>query len=521
MARAITETSTGTGIKTGTGTASGTAADTASAAATREKTWPRRTGWIAAAVVILVFGLLTFHYRRQWFGPRVRSSVPSVAVLLLKNIGGDAALDSVSEKVATDLTNQLSQVSGFHVPSTSLVRDTVRDTVRDAGGSEDIRSASRTLGVNDVVTGAQLWGESYTSATAGLATVESEISEEVAFRVQKEAMEASGASTVAKHVPLPAALAAYQKGKQAMEERTPESFDKAVNYFEQAIDADPQYAAAVAELAHTYSRMAYNYDQAEAPILILNQAEQTAQRALLMDSTSAEAYEALAEAELLKDYNWTSAEKDYKRAVELDPGDLSGHLDYAIHLLTPQGRFAEARGQYAYCDRLVPKPAECRFPEAITAFYERRFDESLALAEELRKLTPDNWIATEIAALSYIMKDDAKDALALLETTPAPSDIDERTTRDAIIGIAFAKMGKRPQALAQLARFEASGALRLNYQAATLAVAVGSNDKAMAYLEKVYKNKEAEVLWLGVDPLVDPLRRAPRFEQLLLELHLH
>jgi serine/threonine-protein kinase len=396
------------------------------------------------------------------------------------------------------------------------VNDVVTGTISKEGDQLHLQ-----IELVDAISGAQLWGESYTSATAGLATVESEISEEVAFRVQKEAMEASGASTVAKHVPLPAALAAYQKGKQAMEERTPESFDKAVNYFEQAIDADPQYAAAVAELAHTYSRMAYNYDQAEAPILILNQAEQTAQRALLMDSTSAEAYEALAEAELLKDYNWTSAEKDYKRAVELDPGDLSGHLDYAIHLLTPQGRFAEARGQYAYCDRLVPKPAECRFPEAITAFYERRFDESLALAEELRKLTPDNWIATEIAALSYIMKDDAKDALALLETTPAPSDIDERTTRDAIIGIAFAKMGKRPQALAQLARFEASGALRLNYQAATLAVAVGSNDKAMAYLEKVYKNKEAEVLWLGVDPLVDPLRRDPRFEQLLLELHLH
>jgi serine/threonine protein kinase/TolB-like protein/tetratricopeptide (TPR) repeat protein len=542
MAKAIAETSPGTGMRTGSGAGTTTGTGLVTAQETPPRSRLSRASWVAAAIVILSAGILTFHHRRQLFGPRGRSSVPSVAVLLLKNTGGDPALNATSEQIAIDLTNQLSQVSGLHVPPTSLVRDMVHSLIHDPGNNLDIQAASRKLGVDDVVTGTisqaggelhlqielvdaitgtQLWGESYSTTPAELGRIESDVSEEVAFRSRKEANEASGAGSIPRHKPLPAALVAYQKGKQAMADRTPESFDKAVNYFEQASDADPQYAAAVAELAHAYSRMAYNYDQAEAPISILKQAEAKARSALLMDSTSAEAYEALAEAELLKDYNWTTAEKDYKRAVELDPGDLPGHLDYALHLLTAEGRFAEARGQYAYGDRVVPKPLECQFTEAITAFYERRFDDSLEQAKEIEKQVPQNWIAIEIVALSYIMKGDPKDALNLLQSTPPPSDIDERTTRDAIIGIAFAKTGKRPQALAQLAKLEASGALRLNYQAATLAVAVGSNDKAISYLEKAYRNKEADVLWLGVDPLVDPLRQDPRFEQLLSELNLH
>jgi serine/threonine-protein kinase len=227
----------------------------------------------------------------------------------------------------------------------------------------------------------------------------------------------------------------------------------------------------------------------------------------------------LAEAELLRDYNWTSAERDYKRAVELDPGYLPGHVGYALHLLTPQGRFAEARGQYAYADRVTPKSIGPQVSEALTAYYDRRFADSAAQAEEIRKRVPGIWAVVEILAASYISIGQPEKAVALLTNTPVVSG-DTSSARDAMLGIAYARMGKRDEALRQLQQIERPGASTLNYTLATLSAAVGLNDKAMNYLEKAYANKETSILFVGVDPLLDPLKQDMRFQQLLSKMNL-
>ncbi len=483
-----------------------------------------------AAIAIGVATLSVWYERVIATAPA--ASIPSVAVLPLNSVGDDPNLTTLSEGVAGALTNNLSQVSGLRVPS--------EIAVSGLGTAVGVRSAGQSLGVDHILAGSiskaedevhlqielvdaktelQLWGQSYTTKIADLAGIEADIAQEVAFRLQTEANRSSGNKSSRQHESVPAAQQAYQKGKEAMANRTPAGFDQAIAYFQQAIDADPQDASAIAELAQCYSLMAYNYNRPEPPLALLSQAEETARRALRADSTSAEAYTTLAEAELLKDYNWDAAEKDYRRAIELDPSYLPGHIDYAFHLLTAKGRFAEARGQYAYANRANTKSIAAQVSQALTAYYERRFADSSAQAEEIRKQAPGLWYVVEVLAANSILMGEPAEAVALLTSTPATSG-DATSLRDAMLGIAYARLGKRDEALRQLEQLERAGKSSLDYTLATLSAAVGLNDKAMDYLEKAYTSKESDILFLGVDPLLDPLRGDARFQKLLSKMNL-
>ncbi len=491
---------------------------------------PSRKFWYAAAILALVLSAALVRYRKLIFASTSIDAAPSVAVLSLVNVGNEPDLNARSESFADALTNDLARVSGLRVPSQSVVRG--------LGKTTDLRSASQQLGVDHVVTGSisregdelhlqvelvdaktelQLWGQSYTSKPAELASLEKDIAQEVAFRVQMEAKRSAG-RVAREHTPVPAAEEAYRKGEEAMAERTPGGFDKAVKYFEQAIDADPQHAAAIAELSRSYSNMAYiHYNGIEAPDALLNQAEETARRALRIDTTSAEAYGSLAAAELLKDYNWTAAEKDYKRAIELDPAYLPGHVEYALPLLTAEGRFAEAQGQYGYADR-EKASLGAKVSEALTAYYERRFEESVAQAEEVRKQAPGIWIVVELLAANYISMGKPEKAVALITSAP-PGDAG--SVRDAMLGIAYARLGRKDKALSLLRRVNSSGETGINYHRACLAAALGLNDEAMNYLESAYTNKESDILFVAVDPLLEPLKKDPRFQLLLSKMNLH
>lgn len=484
-----------------------------------------------AAFVLVLVGLL-FHYGELGFSSRSVSDVRSVAVLPLVNRGNDPQAAAMGESMADDLTNDLAQVSGVKVPAESAVRS--------LGKLDDIREAGRQLKVDAVVsgsiaktpdgfrldvnlvdanTGAQIWGQSYNSKPADFAALEADIAEEVAFRLQLQADGSTTAKARQSRSTNPAAEAAYQKGEAALAEHTPEGFARAIDSFQQAIDADPKNADAMAELAHAYSLMAYNYNRPEEPLALLNQAEQTARRALQLDSTSAEAYSSLAEVEVLKDFNWNAAEKDYKRAIELDPGYLPAHVSYALHLLTPLGRFAEARAQYAYAERTPQKSLGAEVSMAISDYYGRQYTASLARLEPMRNSKPAHWVVTAELADNSIAMDEPEKALPLLTSNVFTSD-DARSVRDVLLGIAYAQSGRKADAQRQLEQVENAKQAHLNFPVATLLAALGYKDKAVDYLEKAAANRESDILFVGVDPMLDSLRSNPRLQALETKLNL-
>ncbi len=497
----------------------------------------RRILWAMAGAVVVVLAILggLFHYGKLGFGAQAVSDVRTVAVMPLANRDNDPQAAALSESMADDLTNDLAQVSGIKVSAESAVRD--------LGRQADFRAAGRQLNVDAVVsgsiaktaegfrldvnlvdakTGAQMWGQSYNTNQAGLAGMESDIAEEVAFRLR---VQAEGTATAearqarADRSAVPAAEAAYQRGEEAMAEHTPEGFARAIDSFQEAIDADPQYAAAMAELAHAYSLMAYNYNRPEEPLALLNQAEKTARRALQLNSTSAEAYSSLAEVEVLKDFNWNAAERDYKRAIELDPDYLPAHVSYALHLLTPLGRFAEARAQYGYAERTPRKNFGAEVSMAISDYYGRQYAASINRLEPMKNSKPAHWVVTAELADNYIAMDEPEKALPLLESN-AFSAGDARSVRDVLLGIAYAQSGRKADAERQLQVVENAKLAHLNFPIATLLAALGYKDKAVDYLEKAAANRESDILFVGVDPMLDSLRASPRLQALENKLNL-
>ena len=489
----------------------------------------RRLALAAASVLVLAAGILGYGKLRS--SARTAAAVPSVAVLPIASSGNDPQAAALAENMVEDLTNDLSQVSGIRIPSEAVVRT--------LGNPSDVRTAGRQLKVDAVVSGslmkagdgmrlvmnlvdaqsgAQIWGQSYDCKPADCASLDSDIAQEVAFRLQLK-VDGSNPRTIRQHSRIPAAEAAYQKGEQALAEHTGDGFARAVDSFQQAIDADPQDAPAMAELAHSYALMAYNYNRPEAPLALLNQAEQTARRALQLDSTSAEAYSSLAEVEVLKDFNWIAAEKDFKRAIELDPSYLPAHVSYALHLLTPLGRFAEARAQYGYANRMAQSNLSAEMSMAITDFYARQNAASIQRLEAIEKSAPGNSAFSEGLADNYVAMGEPEKALPVLMSFN-PDSTDVQSVRDALLGIVYAKMGRKADALRQLDKVETAERFHLNYPLATLLAAVGYNDKAVDYLERSAANRETDILFMAVDPMLDPLRSNPRFHALEVRLNL-
>ncbi len=497
--------------------------------------WAKLGLWYAAVILVVFFIVASVRYVLSNRRSQNPIAVPSVAVLPVVNVNGNPDLNYLSDGITATLTNDLSEVSGLRVPSQTVVRN--------LGKPLDLQSAGRRLDVDSIVaasvsketdrlllqielvnahTGVQLWGETYDRKEGDLAALQKDIAQEIAFRLRLKAESAPNQRIERQHATTPVARAAYLKGQDAMAEHTSAGFDRAVNAFQEAIDADPHYAPAFAELANCYTLMAYNYNQPQATIALLTKAKESARRALRLDSTLAEAYGSLADIEALSEFDWHDAEQNYKRAVELNPAYLPAHISYALHLLTPLGRFEEARAQFAYADRVTTRTVRTDASLALATYFARRYDDSIQKALSVKKQFPDFSVIDEILAENYLAKGEPAKVMSLLALSRPVSD-DARAVKDIMVGIAFAKLGQRRKAVEQLKHIEASEypGFSLDYEVAALAAAVGDNGRAIKYLEKSYAYRDTSILFLNVDPLMDPLRSNVHFQRLLTKLNLH
>jgi serine/threonine-protein kinase len=489
----------------------------------------------AAVILMLFFLVAIIRYLPRSRHPQNTITVPSVAVMPVVSPNGNAHLNHLSDSITTALTNDLAEISGLKVRS--------QTAVRNLGKPMDFQSAGRQLDVDSIVaasvskesdrlllqielvdahTGVQIWGEAYNRTEMDLDALQKDIAQEIAFRLRLKVDNTPGQRIERQHATTPAARAAYLKGQDAMAEHSSAGFDRAVNAFQEAIDDDPHYALALAELANCYTLMAYNYNQPEATIPLLTKAKESAHRALRLDSTLAEAYASLGDIEALSEFDWPNAEQNYKRAVELNPAYLPAHISYALHLLTPLGRFEEARAQFAYADRVTTRTVRIDASLALASYFARRYDESIQKALSVKRQFPDFSVIDEILAENYLARGEPTKVMSLLGPSRPALD-DARAVKGIMVGIAFAKLGQRRKALVQLRQIEASESpgFSLDYEVAALAAAVGDNRKAFKYLEKSYAYRDTSILFLNVDPLMDPLRSSVRFPQLLRKLNLH
>ena len=457
----------------------------------------------------------------------------SVAVLPFVEQGTDGRMDAVARNIALNLTDDLAQVSGLRVPSQSVVRDLgktpdvalirrklnadviVNGSIVNAGNDPMLQ-----IELVDVHTGLHLWGQSYTSKEMQSPSLADDIAQDIAYQLQRRNEKSSLHKRPHPHSNVPAAESAFVQGQSALAEHTYAGFERSVRLFQQALDADPNYAEAMAALSRSYTLMAINNGLPEPPVALMSQAESKARQALRIDSTSAAAYTSLAQVAILRDYNWDEAEDNFKRAEEVDPEYIPAHVSYALHLLTARGRFAEARAQLTYADTETPRTLGSCLTSAVVAYFSRKYDDSVQQIKQIRNQFHTSGVAVEVEALDYLALDAPSQALkVLLAAPPDPSAVPE--LREALRGIALAQMGQRQTAMEELKRLDNSEHnVDSSYYIAALCAQLGYRDKAMRYLEKSYQNRQSNMLFLGVDPLMDPLRPDPRFKSMLARLNL-
>jgi serine/threonine-protein kinase len=252
----------------------------------------------------------------------------------------------------------------------------------------------------------------------------------------------------------------------------------------------------------------------------LQQAINAAQQALDLDSTLGEAYSSRALARTLLNFDWLGAEDDYKRAIELNPTYLQAHTSYGLLLLAPQGRLAEARAQMAYAQTVDPNSVLTIVGQAMLEKYAGNYDRSIAILEPHMKEFGPSEPAIEILASDYLAEHNVSKAIEILSSSPPTPDF--VYPRQMMIAIAYALAGEKSKA--QQTEKEANLHIRQNqivaYDAARLDVALNQDGKALDMLQHAFDERQSELVWVNVDPLLTALRPEQRFHSLTAEMNL-
>ena len=360
--------------------------------------------------------------------------------------------------------------------------------------------------------GSQLWGEQYTRRMSDLFSVEQEISTEIAEKLKlklsgEEKRQISKSHTVSNE-----AFQNYLKGRYFWNKRTPEGIKQAIEFFEQAIDSDPNYALAYAGLSDCYNLLT---DYAGVPPNeSFPRAKASAKKALEIDDTVAEAHVSLAHAYLSYDWNWKDAEAEYRRGIELSPNYATGHHWFGWYWAMLANE-EEALARIRQAQELDPLSMIINANAGLFYYFARRYDDAIHQYEKTLQLDPRVGLIHYYLGMAYEQKGDLSKALAAYEKAYTP------TTQSAGIlssmGRIHALRGDKEKGkefedrLMQLAADRYISPCII----ARIPVALGENDRAFDLLAKGYADRDELMLWLKVDPRFDSIRNDPRFVTLL------
>ncbi len=501
-------------------------------------TRPRRWLWVAA-VLVGVLGIVCLAVILKWsrVQPAPRKGVSSgrimVAVLPFDNLTGDETQDYFSDGLTEEMIAQLGRLDPNEIgviARTSMMHYKHTSERVDQIGSElgvqyvlegSVRRESEKVRINAelIEVGGQrrLWAQEYDRELTNLLVVQSEIAREISDSIQLTLGSPGRSEAVAKPSLTPQAYQAYDlylKGLYFWNERNISGFQQAIAYFQQAIAKDPNYAPAYAGLANSYTLLpGYSLTP---PSKYIPKARAAALRALEIDDDLPEAHVALALILENYDWDWDAAEKEYRRAIELNPNYATAHQWYA-ELLMWRGRFDEAFRESEYARTLDPLSLIIATDHAAIFYFSRQYDRAIEQFNSVLEMDP-NFPRAHMVVDAYIQKGSYAEAQASLE--------EWRGTFDEGIGMwsmwsksayIYGRLGQKDKARAELKKLEAAnGRQQIDPAALVLAnIGAGNNQAALDWLEKAYAQHSNIMTTTKVEPAFDPLRSDPRFQELL------
>jgi TolB-like protein/Tfp pilus assembly protein PilF/predicted Ser/Thr protein kinase len=479
-----------------------------------------------AAVAALGFGV--YH----WFAPHAGSSIDALAVLPFVNVSADPNNDYLSDGLTESLIGSLSQLPNLVVRPRSAV-------FRFKGKDVDPQKAASELKVGAVVTGRvtqhgdsllisaelidvrtnrNLWSEQYDRARSDALTVQREIAGEISTRLREHLTGEQRARLNSGGTRDPEAYELYLKGRYYWDKRTPDALNKSRDYFQKAIEKDPNYALAYVGLAEYYAVLG---DYAPIPETeTIPQAKSNATRALAIDETHAEAHAILGVAND-HTWGWAAAEREYQRALELDPNSARTHVLYAIHLEF-LGKMNEVLEHLRRAIDLDPLNLNGLDNLAEAYIYTRQYAQSIEQSQKLLEIDPTFAASHFHLAGAYhltgkydlwlqewekgVRLSNDSDGLALVEAAKHE----------------YPKFGARG-AMKRVVALEEEQAKRVYIDPAWIAgdySLLGERDQAFTWLEKAYAEKSNIIAYLKVSPRFDSLRSDPRYADLLRRMGL-
>ena len=482
---------------------------------------------------------------RFWFVPKemdrannveaaqvTSAPINSIAVLPFQNKNSDADTEYLSDGLAESLIYRLAQLPNLKVsPSSSIFRyknvdiDPVK--VGTELGVQAVMSGrlvqrgddlSISVELLDVRNNSLLWGEQYNRKMSELLATQREIAVEITNKLQLKLIGDDAKGITKRYTDSNDAYQLYLRGRYHFAKRTKVDMFKGIEYFQQAIIVDPNFALAYARIAEIYASLpAYPY---RSPNEAIPKAKAAAQRALEIDPSLAEAHTFLAYAMAVYDWDWVNAEHEFKRGIELDAKNPAAHFRYGQMYLAPVGRSEDAIAEMKIALEADPLDLNMAGNLAWVYLSARQFDKAVTQGRKTYELDNNFTTARWNYSIALTANSDFDEAFSVNDKALLAAPTSQFVLHAA--GYTYAKAGRRKEAQAiidKLLEMRKSEYV-ISYFIASIYATLGDKENAFKELEKSYIAHDFYMRRLKVDPFWDPLRDDPRYMDLLKRIGL-
>jgi len=450
----------------------------------------------------------------------------SIAVLPFKNESGNSELEYLSDGMTDSLINSLSQLPGVTVKAhNSVFRYKNAEIEPQRVGAELSVEAilngrfvqqgddlTLFLWLVDARNGNQVWGEQYHRKLTDLVALQREIATDVSDKLRVKLSGTTAQRVTKDYTANAEAYRLYLRGRFHIFKLTVPEVQQGIADLQKAIDLDPNYAIAYVGLSEAYRSLAIGSEL--SPKEYLARSKAASQKALQLDDQLAEAHTAYGATVFWLDRNWTEAENQYQRALDINPNCVDAHVFYA-HLLSNTARHEEALVEIKRAETLDPLSPFVSSLSGQFLLHAGKPDEALVRLKETFSLAPNFWFPHVFASSAYFEKGMYAESIAEAQRASELSKF--QTVSITFEGVALARMGKKDEARALLDRLLKLGEQQFvpPYHIALLYNALGDREQTYAWLERAFEVNDPKLTFLKVDPKWNNLRSDPKFQELL------
>ena len=488
---------------------------------------------LAALTLIVLAGLGVYVVRQRLARPeKARAGKIMLVVLPFDNLSGDPEQEYFSDGMTEEMTAQLGQLSpqqlGVIGRASAMTYKGRKKTIDEIGKELRVqyvlegsvrRQGDRvrvTAQLIEVGNQTHVWAQSYDRDVGSILWLQADVARAVAHEIQIKLTPQAQTSLASQRPVNPEAYRLYLIGRFLWNKRTEEGLKNAIDHFQRALEIDPGYGLAYAGLADSYLMLDdWGF---LPPKEAIPRGKAAAQKALEIDESLAEAHASLALACFEYDWDWPACEREYRRAIELNPNYATAHQWYFAYLFA-MGRHAEAMREIQRAQQLDPLSPIISGAVADQHFYARHYEEAIRRFRNTISLFPEFAPAYQALGAACVVNGTYQEAIVAYQKLRSLSGASAAEV--AALGQAYAKGGIRGYYLWELRRLREESKHRYvrAWTFALLLAGLGEKDQALSYLEKAYEDRDYLLTTLQDEPRFDPLRSDPRFQDLLRRMN--